>query len=76
MRQPSNQSYSFEVKKEVVERFFAGQTRMDLAQEFALSSQEMVKRWVRLWRQGGDEALMSKPKGRPKRSPKPPRSVC
>lgn len=71
MRQPNNQSYSFEVKKEVVERFLAGETRMDLAQEFALSSQEMVKRWVHLWRQGGDEALMPKPKGRPKGSSKP-----
>lgn len=44
---------------------------MDLAQEFALSSQGIVKRWVRLWCQGGDEALMSKPKGRPKGSSKP-----
>ncbi len=71
LRQPRNQSYSFEVKKEVVERFLAGETRMDLAQEYALSSQEMVKRWVHLWCQGGDEALMPKPKGCPKGSSKP-----
>ena len=70
MRKPSNQSYSFDVKKEVVERFLAGETRMELAREFALSSPGIVKRWVHLWRQGGDEALMPKPKGRPKGSSK------
>lgn len=67
MRQPNNQWYSFEVKKEVVERFLAGQTRMDLAQEFALSSHKLVPRWASLWRQGGDAALMPKPKGASKR---------
>ena len=71
MRQPNNQWYSFVVKKEVVERFLAGQTRMDLALEFALSSHKLVPRWASLWRQGGDAALMPKPKGRPKGSSKP-----
>ena len=70
MRKPSNQSYSFAVKKEVVERFLAGETRMELAREFALSSPGIVKRWVHLWRQGGDEALIPKPKGRPQGSSK------
>lgn len=71
MKKPKNKSYSYDVKKEVVKRFLAGETRMDLAEEFGLSSHGIVQLWVRLWREGGDEALMPKPKGRPKGSVKP-----
>ena len=34
MEKPTKQQYSFEVKKEIVERFLAGETAMDLAREF------------------------------------------
>lgn len=68
VEKPTKQRYSFEVKKEVVERFLAGETRMELAQEFNLSSVFVVKQWVRQWRQGGDDALKPQPKGRPKGS--------
>ncbi|MBS6364514.1 MAG: helix-turn-helix domain-containing protein [Actinomycetaceae bacterium] len=71
MEKPAKKQYSFEVKKEVVDRFLAGETRMDLAKEFELSSPQQVKDWVSKWRKGGDEALRSKPKGRPKGSAKP-----
>nr|VDG62193.1 Transposase [Streptococcus thermophilus] len=73
MEKPNNQRYSFEAKKEVVERSLAGESRMDLAREFNLSSDQLVKDWVIKWRKGGDEALRPKPKGRPKGSvaPKP-----
>lgn len=64
----SKRTYPFEVKKEVVERFLAGETVMKLAAAFQLSSGQVVARWVRQWRAGGDEALMPKPKGRPKSS--------
>lgn len=68
---PSKRFYSFEIKKEVVDRFIAGETAMELAAAFQLSSDQVVKRWAREWRAGGDEALMAKPKGRPKGSRAP-----
>ncbi len=71
MEKPTKTAYSFEVKKEVVQRYLAGEAGMDLAAEFHLSSKELVKSWARAWRQGGDEALMPKPKGRPNGSAKP-----
>ena len=71
VQKPTKQQYSFEIKKEVVERYLAGETKMDLAREFSLSSDDLVKAWVRAWRSDGDEALKPKPKGRPKGSSKP-----
>ena len=73
MEKPIKQQYSFEIKKEVVRRHLAGETRMDLAREFGLSSDQLVKDWSRKWRKGGDEALKPKPKGRPKGSSAPKR---
>lgn len=71
MEKTTKQHYPFEIKKEVVTRNLNGESRMHLAQEFALSSGDLVKNWVRAWRTGGDEALMPKPKGRPKGSATP-----
>ena len=73
VEKPTKQQYSFEIKKEVAERHRAGETAMDLAREFGLSSEQLVRGWSWKWRQGGDEALKPKPKGRPKGSvaPKP-----
>ena len=73
MEKPNKQHYSFEAKKEVVERHLAGESMMDLAREFNLSSDHLVKDWVAKWRRGGDEALRPKPKGRPKGSAAPKR---
>lgn len=75
MDKPTKQQYSFEVKKEVVTRFLNGETRMDLAKEFGLSSEWTVKTWVRAWRKDGDEALMPKTRGRPKGSTAEPREL-
>jgi len=61
----ARRSFSFEVKKEVVDRFLAGETKMELAAEFELSSVKVVNLWTRAWQEGGDDALMPKPKGRP-----------
>ncbi|KUM30695.1 transposase [Arthrobacter sp. EpRS66] len=71
MEKPTKSAHSFETKKEVVQRYLAGEPTMDLAAEFHLSSNDLVKVWVRAWRRGGDEALMPKPKGRPKGTAKP-----
>jgi len=73
VEKPTKQQYSFDIKKEVAQRHLAGETKMDLAREFGLSSDQLVKDWSRKWRKGGDDALKPKPKGRPKGSaaPKP-----
>ena len=73
VEKPTKQQYSFEIKTEVVQRHLSGETAMDLAREFGLSSEHLVGGWSRKWRKGGDEALKPKPKGRPKGSvtPKP-----
>ena len=73
VEKPTKQQYSFEIKKEVVQRHLAGETKMNLAREFGLSSDQLVTNWSWKWRTGGDEALKPKPKGRPKGSavPKP-----
>lgn len=55
---PSKRSYPFEVKPEVVARFLAGETVMELAAEFHLSSDQIVRKWVREWRAGGDETRL------------------
>jgi len=70
---PTRQQYSFEIKKEVVQRHLAGETAMDLAREFDLLSEQLVSGWSWKWRKGGDDALKPKPKGRTKGSvtPKP-----
>ena len=60
---PTKQQHSFEVKKEVVDRFNAGESKMELARKFDLSSDQLVTGWVRAWRTGGDHALRPKPKG-------------
>ena len=75
MEKPTKAQYSFETKKEVVDRFLAGETGMEHAAEFNLSSSLLAANWVRSWRKDGDEALRPKPKGRPKGSvSKPPLS--
>ena len=73
VEKPTKQQYSFDFKKEVVQRHLAGETAMDLAREFGLSSDQLVKGWSWKWRKGGDEALKPKPKGRPKGSAAPTR---
>src|SRR5699024_260255 len=71
MEESCKQQYFFEVKKVVVERFLAGESKMELAVAFRLGSEQLVTIWVRRWRAGGDEALRPKPKGRPKGLPPP-----
>jgi len=71
VQRPSKQQFSFDVKKEAVNRFLAGETYMEIAAAFALSSSNLARTWVRQWRAGGDEALKPKPKGRPQGAAKP-----
>jgi len=47
VEKPTMQQYSFEIKKEVVQRHLAGETKMNLAREFGLSSDQLVTSWLR-----------------------------
>ncbi|WP_271394490.1 helix-turn-helix domain-containing protein [Neomicrococcus lactis] len=62
---PTKASYSFEVKKEVVSRYLAGEKAMDLAAEFGLSSVALIRSWALGWKKYGDEAFEPQRKGRP-----------
>lgn len=70
--EPTQRVFSFEVKLEIVLRFLAGETKIDLAREFDLSSPNMVATWARKYRREGEDALRPKPAGRPRGSGSPP----
>lgn len=65
MVKPTKRSFSFEVKLGIVERFLAGETKVDLAREFDLSSPKLIETWARKYRTEGEEALRPKRLGRP-----------
>ena len=75
MNASGNKVYSFETRQQVVMEYLEGNmTRVELAKKYGLSSEMMVARWVRLYRQGGIDALKTGSKGRPrKKSDKPAR---
>jgi transposase-like protein len=68
----TKRQYGFELKYAIVQRFLAGEPKSVLAQEYALSSPELIKRWVRSYRAEGADGLRPKPVGRPTRVPDPP----
>jgi transposase len=47
VEKPTKTQYSFEIKKEVVTRFLAGESRAELALEFQLNSPAVVSVWAR-----------------------------
>lgn len=68
----TRRSFSFELKQEVVQRFRAGETKIALAQEFGLSSPQLVGQWDRAYRDAGEDGLRPKRRGRPRRDPAAP----
>lgn len=64
-------TYTFELKLDLVRRFLAGESQVALAEEGGLSSAVLLRRWVREYRAGGEDALRPKPKGRPHGSTAP-----
>ncbi|MDN4642332.1 transposase, partial [Agreia sp. PsM10] len=61
---PTKRSFSFECKLEIVGRYLAGETKLELAREFDLSSPQLVATWARIFRNEGEDGLRPKPKGR------------
>jgi transposase-like protein len=51
-----------------------GATKADAMARFGIASVSPLERWCRLYRDGGDEALLPKPKGRPEGSANRPRA--
>jgi len=66
---PTNRSFPFEFKLDVVRRFLAGETKVNLAREFGLSSPKLIETWARKYRNEGEDGLRPKPKGRPRGTP-------
>ncbi len=62
---PTKRSFSFEAKRGIVERFLAGESKVDLAREFDLSSPKLIETWARKYRAEGEDALSPKRPGRP-----------
>lgn len=69
---PPSRAIAFELKREIVERFLAGETKLALAREYELSSPQLVATWVRRYRAEGEEGLRPKPMGRPSRDAETP----
>ena len=66
---PTKRSFSFELKREIVQRFLAGESKLALAEEYVLSSPKLIARWAQTYRAEGEDGLRPKPKGRPPRDP-------
>lgn len=65
MTKPTKQTFTAEFKISLVERFLAGETKLDLAREFDLSSPKIIEHWARIYRREGPEGLQPKRRGRP-----------
>ena len=65
---PTKQTYPREVKLAIVQRVLAGETKIALAQEYGLSSPQLIARWLRRYRAAGDDGLRPNP---PAREPAP-----
>lgn len=72
LSRPTTRRYSFELKREIIQRHLAGETKIALAQIFELSSPKLIERWMRLYRTEGEEGLRPKQRGRPPTDPAAP----
>lgn len=70
---PDRTRFSQEFKLTVVQRVLSGESKIELAREYRLSSAKIIEPWVRIYRSEGAEGLRSKRQGRP---PAPPGSAA
>lgn len=56
---PTKASYSFEFKTRAVRRCLAGEPKADLARELGLSTPKLLEKWVRTYRNEGEEGAAS-----------------
>ena len=70
---PTKQVYSFEFKMALVHQSIDGEeTLPEIARMHQLSSPKLLRRWVQLYREQGEDGLRPKAKGRPKSVPVAP----
>lgn len=62
----ANQKYTFELKKEIVEKYFEGYSGDQLAEEYSLSHRSRVYGWVKEVREAGTFDVLKPFKGRVK----------
>lgn len=62
---PKTHRYDVATKLAVVQRYLAGESKNDLAQEYGLSSPRTVGRWVQEYKEQGEDGLQPKRRGRP-----------
>ncbi|WP_217483557.1 hypothetical protein [Curtobacterium sp. Csp2] len=65
----SRRSYSFEVKRDLVRRFLAGEDADMLAAEGGLSSVLLLRKWAGQVRKDGEDVLRPRTMGRPAAKP-------
>lgn len=75
VRKPHNMQYPFELKREAVERFLAGESKPDIAKALGMSGPKVIDRWVRTYHEKGLDGLRPQPKGRPKGAKSTTRTV-
>ncbi|MFI7166289.1 helix-turn-helix domain-containing protein [Rhodococcus erythropolis] len=60
---PDKETHAFEVKLDAVQRFLAGDTKVELAKEFGLFSPQLIGSWVRKYRHEGEDGLRPQRRG-------------
>jgi len=69
---PATRTYTFDLKWEIVQRYEAGESKVELAQAYGLSAPSLIESWLRAYRTDGVAGLQPKPRGRPTRDPDAP----
>ena len=70
---PKNRTYSPELKLEIINRVFQGESKTSLAAIYNLPGECTIISWMKKYEELGYNGLESKPKGRPKSMPRKPK---
>ena len=66
----THKKYDFELKLAAVKDFLEnGLTKPQIMEKYGIASLNPLVQWIRAYREGGEEALHPKPKGRPRKTP-------
>ena len=65
-RKKKNNNYSFEFKKNIIDRFIKGESITSLTIEFNLNTTSTIRRWIKIYNELGYNGLEGRPRGRPK----------
>ena len=70
---PKNRIYSAELKLEIINKVFQGESKTSLAAKYNLAGPGTIVLWMKKYEELGYNGLESKPKGRPKSMPRKPK---